>query len=65
MAVYRDYFFKGLWLPLHPFFREALLNLDVSLPQLSPNAVQFLVALWVLYRINDFPNLMLEEFRAY
>ena len=31
VAVYRDYFFKGLRLPLHPFFREALLNLDVSL----------------------------------
>ena len=32
VVVYRDYFFKGLCLPLHPFFREALLNLDVSLP---------------------------------
>ena len=32
VAVYRDYFFKGLGLPLHLFFREALLNLDVSLP---------------------------------
>ena len=32
VAVYKDYFSKGLPLPLHPFFREALLNLDVSLP---------------------------------
>ena len=35
VAMYKDYFFKGLWLPLHPFFREALLNVDVSLPQLN------------------------------
>ena len=44
IVVYRDYFIKGLRLPLHLFVREALLNLDVSLPQLNPNAVQSLVA---------------------
>ena len=32
LVVYSDYSFKGLQLPLHPFFREALLNLDVNLP---------------------------------
>ena len=64
MVVYKDYFFKGLRLPLHSFFRKALLNLDVSLHQLDPNLVQSLVALWVLYRVNRFPNLTLEEFRA-
>ena len=64
VAMYKDYFFKGLRLPLHPFFREALLNLDVSLPQLNQNAVQSLVALWVLYRVNGFLDLKLEEFRA-
>ena len=64
IVVYRDYFIKGLRLFLHPFFREALLNLDVSLPQLNLNAVQSLVALWVLYRINHFLDLTVEEFRA-
>ena len=64
MAVYRDNFFKGLRLPLHSFFREALLNFDVSVPYLNLNAVQSLVALWVLYRVNRFPDLILEEFRA-
>ena len=63
VAIYRD-FFKRLMLLIHPFFREALLNLDVSLPQLNLNAVQSLVTLWVLYRINRFPDLTLEEFRA-
>ena len=29
VVVYRDYFIKGLRLPLHPFIREVLLNLDV------------------------------------
>ena len=65
VAVYRDYFLKGLRLPLHPFFRDTLLNLVVSLPQLNANVVQTLVALWVLYCINCFPDLMLEEFRAH
>ena len=32
IAIYRDYFIKRLRLPLHPFIREVLLNLDVSLP---------------------------------
>ena len=32
VAVNRDYFIRGLRLPLHPFIREVLLNLDVSLP---------------------------------
>ena len=64
IAVYKVYFWKGLWLPLHLFFREALLNLDVSLSQLNPNAILLLVALWVLYHINGFPNLPFEEVRA-
>ena len=38
IVVYRDYFTRGLWLPLHPFIREVLLNLEVSLPQLNLNA---------------------------
>ena len=42
--------------------REALLNLDISLPQLKSNAVQSLVALWVLYRLNRFPDLTVEGF---
>ena len=41
-----------------------MLNLVVSLPQLNPNVVQCLVALWVLYRVNSFPDLSFEEFRA-
>ena len=41
------------------------MNLDFSLLQLNPNPVQSLVALWVLYRINRFPDLTLEEFRAH
>ena len=49
---------------LYPFFREALLNLDVSFPQLNPNVMQSLVAFLVLYRINHFPDLTVEEFRA-
>ena len=43
---------------------EALLNLGVSFPQLNPNAVQSLVVLWVLCRVNNFPDLPFEEFRA-
>ena len=58
ITVYMDYFWKGLWLPLHSFFNEALLNLDFSLPQLNPNVIQSLVALWVLYYINGFPDLL-------
>ena len=64
IVVYWDYFLKGLRLPLHPFFKEALLNLDVSFLQLNPNVVQSLVVLYVFYWINRFPDLMLEEFRA-
>ena len=45
IAVYRDYFIKRLRLLLHPFIREVLLNLNISLPQLNPNAVQSMVAL--------------------
>ena len=60
--MYQDYFLKGLRLPLHPFLREALLNLDVSLPQLNPNTMQSLIALWVFYQINRFPDLTVEEF---
>ena len=51
-------------MPFHPFIREALLNLDVSLPHLNLNAMQSLVVLWVLYRLNRFPDLTIEEFRA-
>ena len=64
IAVYRDYFIKGLRLPLHPFIREVLFNMDISLPQLNPNAVQSLVAPWVIYRLNSFLYLTVEEFRA-
>ena len=60
IAIYQDYFIKGLQLPLHPFMREALLNLDVSLPQLNLNMMQSLVTLWVLYRLNRFPDLTVE-----
>ena len=31
IAVYRDYFTRGLQLSLHPFVCEGLLNLEVSL----------------------------------
>ena len=61
VAVYRDYFIRGLRLPLHPFIREVLLHLDVSFPQLNPNAYQCMVALWALYRELSFPDLTVEE----
>ena len=64
MAVYWDYFVRGLRLPLHPFIREVLVNLEISLPQLNPNAYQCMVALWALYRVLGFPDLMVEELRA-
>ena len=51
-------------MPLHPFIREVLLNLDVSLLQLNPNAYQCMVALWALYRVLNFPDLSVEELRA-
>ena len=35
--VYKDYFLKGLRLPPYLFFRKALLNLDISLPQRNMN----------------------------
>ena len=63
IAIYQDYFIKGLQLPLHPFMREALLNLDVSLPQLNLNMMQSFVALWVLYRLNRFPDLTWKSFK--
>ena len=61
VAVYRDYFVRGLRLPLHPFIREVLVNLEISLPQLNPNAYQCMVALWALYRVLGFLDLMVEE----
>ena len=64
VAVYRDYFIRELRLPLHPFIREVLLNLEISLPQLNPNAYQSMVALWALYRVLSFPNLTVEKLRA-
>ena len=64
VAVYRDYFIRRLRLPLHPFIREVLLNLDVSLPQLNPNTYQCIVALWALYHVLGFPDLSMEELRA-
>ena len=45
VAVHRDYFIRGLRLPLHPFIKEVLLNLEISLSQLNPNAYQCMVAL--------------------
>ena len=63
VAVYQDYFIRGLRLPLHPFIREALLNLEISLLQLDPNAYQCMVALWTLYRVLSFPDLTVEELR--
>ena len=62
IALYQDYFLKRLKLPLQPFLREALLNLDISLPQLNSNAVQSLVAVWVFYWISHFLDLTVEEF---
>ena len=44
--------------------KEVLLNLDISLPQLNPNAVQSLVVLWAFYRLFHFPALTVEELRA-
>ena len=60
-AVYWDYFIKGLCLPFHSFVREVLLNLDISLPQINPNAMQSLVAFWAIYRLLNFPDLTEEE----
>ena len=64
IAVYRDYFIRGFRLPLHPFIKEVLLNLEISLPQLNPNAVQCIVALWALYRMLGFPDMTVEELRV-
>ena len=61
IALYRDYFTRGLRLPLYPFIREVLLNLEISLPQLNPNVIQCTVALWALYRVLCFPDLTVEE----
>ena len=61
VAVYQHFFIQGLRLPLHPFIKEVLLNSDVSLPQLNPNAYQCMVALWALYRVLGFPDLSVEE----
>ena len=41
-----------------------LVNLEISLPQLNPNAYQCMVALWALYRLLGFPDLIVEELRA-
>ena len=51
-------------MPLHLFIKEVLLNLDVSLPQLNPNAYQCMVALWALYCVLGFPDLTVEELRV-
>ena len=48
-------------MPLYPFIREVLLNLEISLPQLNPDAIQCMVALWALYRVLGFPDLTVEE----
>ena len=64
VAVYWDYFVRGLRLPLHQFIREVLLNLEISLPQPNPNAYQCMLALWALYRVLGFPDLTVEELRA-
>ena len=64
MAVYQDYFIRGLRLPLHPFIREVLVNLEISLPQLNPNTYQCMVALWAFYRVLGFLDMMVEELRA-
>ena len=40
------------------------MNLEISLPQLNPNVVQWMVALWALYRVLGFPDLTVEELRA-
>ena len=40
------------------------MNLDISLPQLNPNSVQSLVALWVIYWLNRFANFTVEEFQV-
>ena len=61
VAVYWDYFIRGLRQPLHPFIKEVLLNLEISIPQLNPNAYQCMVALWALYYVLCFPDLTMEE----
>ena len=64
IAIYWDYFIRGLRLPFHPFIRDMLLNLDISLPQLNPNTVQCMVALWALYHELGFLDLTVEELRV-
>ena len=41
-----------------------MLNLEISLQQLNPNAIQCMVALWALYSVLGFPYLTVEELRA-
>ena len=38
--------------------------MDVSLPQLNPNAYQCMVALRAIYRVLGFPDLTVEELLA-
>ncbi|GKV19331.1 hypothetical protein SLEP1_g29609 [Rubroshorea leprosula] len=44
MCVYKDQFACGLRFPLHPFFLEICDEFSISLPQLAPRAIAYIVA---------------------
>ncbi|XP_057527555.1 uncharacterized protein LOC130806469 isoform X2 [Amaranthus tricolor] len=55
IAVYFPSFELGLRFPLHPFFREVLEFLDVSVPELYPNAWGCMVAFLILCKVLAVP----------
>ena len=55
IAVYLPFFELGLRFPLHPFFREVLDLLNISVPELYPNAWGCLVAFLILCKVLAVP----------
>ena len=55
IAVYLPSFELGLRFPLHPFFREVLNFLSISVPELYPNAWGCLVAFLILCKVLVVP----------
>ena len=39
LVVFKDYFFRGFGIPIHPFLRRLIDYYDVSLCNLSPNSI--------------------------
>ncbi|XP_057546647.1 uncharacterized protein LOC130825435 [Amaranthus tricolor] len=55
IAVYFPSFELGLRFPLHPFFREVLEFLNISVPELYPNAWGCMVAFLILCKVLAVP----------